>query len=46
MQENNFYFAITFDADGQHLAKDLPKVINSLLNGNDLVLGIRNKILG
>ena len=43
-RKNNFYFAITFDADGQHLAKDLPKVINSLLNGNDLVLGIRNKI--
>ncbi len=43
-RKNNFYFAITFDADGQHLAKDLPKIINSLLKGNDLVLGIRNKI--
>ena len=43
-RKKNFYFAITFDADGQHLAKDLPKVINSLLKGNDLVLGIRNKI--
>tara|TARA_B100000029_G_C17574804_1_gene957799 strand:- start:699 stop:1355 length:657 start_codon:yes stop_codon:yes gene_type:complete len=39
-----FIFAITFDADGQHLAKDIPQVIQSLKQGYDLVLGIRDTI--
>ena len=35
-----------FDADGQHLATDIPKIIIALKDGYDLVLGIRNKFQG
>tara|TARA_Y100001958_G_C21153131_1_gene488765 strand:+ start:430 stop:1098 length:669 start_codon:yes stop_codon:yes gene_type:complete len=42
--KNKFDFAITFDADGQHLATDIPKIITTLKDGYDLVLGIRNKV--
>lgn len=39
--ELGFEYAITFDADGQHDADLLRQFYMLLLNGNDLVLGIR-----
>ncbi len=41
-KRNNYDYAVTIDADGQHLATDLTKVINKLVNDNyDLVIGSR-----
>ena len=41
-KRNNYYYAVTIDADGQHLATDLTKVINKLVSENyDLVIGSR-----
>ena len=37
----NYDAVITFDADGQHDYKMIPKFINYMKNGKDLVLGIR-----
>lgn len=34
-------YAITFDADGQHHPEYIEKIIQQLINGNDLVLTIR-----
>ena len=36
-------YIITLDADGQHNPKLIHKFIESLLNGSDIVIGIRNK---
>jgi len=36
---------ITMDADGQHQVKDIPKLIEPILEGEaDLVMGVRNKL--
>ncbi|HLC65826.1 MAG TPA: glycosyltransferase family 2 protein [Candidatus Nanoarchaeia archaeon] len=32
---------VHFDADGQYLAEDIPKLVEEVKNGNDLVLGSR-----
>jgi glycosyltransferase involved in cell wall biosynthesis len=41
-KRNNYDFAVTIDADGQHSPKDLIKVINTLVeNDYDLVIGSR-----
>ena len=41
-KRNNYDYAVTIDADGQHLATDLTKVINKLVNEDyDLVIGSR-----
>ena len=41
-KRNNYDYAVTIDADGQHLATDLTKVINKLVSENyDLVIGSR-----
>lgn len=41
-KRNNYDYAVTIDADGQHLASDLTKVINKLINEDyDLVIGSR-----
>ena len=37
----NYDFAITFDADGQHIASDIKKFKNSIESGYDLFLGNR-----
>ena len=40
--ELNYDFAITFDADGQHLASDCEKFKNLIDEGYDLILGERS----
>jgi glycosyltransferase involved in cell wall biosynthesis len=55
-KRNNYKYAITIDADGQHSPKDMLKIINHLIKtDNDLVIGSRlinssgmplNRILG
>ncbi len=41
-KRENYDFAVTIDADGQHSPKDLINVINKLINDNyDLVIGSR-----
>jgi len=35
---------VTFDADGQHIAKDIPKLINAINQGYDVALG--NRFMG
>jgi len=40
---NNFKYVITFDADGQHRAELIKKFADSLLEKNDLVMGMRDK---
>lgn len=41
-KRNNYDYAVTIDADGQHLATDLMKVINKLVTEDyDLVIGSR-----
>lgn len=37
----NYDFAITFDADGEHIASDVKKFKNSIESGYDLILGNR-----
>lgn len=39
--EEGFKFVITFDADGQHLAESIDKVMSGLDEGFPLVMGIR-----
>lgn len=42
-KKNNYDILVTFDADGQHLASDIKKVIEPVLNDQaDVVLGIRD----
>lgn len=41
--ENGFDIMVHTDADGQYLAKDIPKLIKKIEEGNDLVLGSRFK---
>mgnify|MGYP003721605849 CR=1 FL=1 len=41
----NYDFAITFDADGQHVASDFKKFKNFINKGYDLILGERPYIL-
>jgi glycosyltransferase involved in cell wall biosynthesis len=41
--ELGFSFAITIDADGQHNAESIVEFKESLLQGADLVVGIRNR---
>jgi len=39
---NNFDYVITIDGDGQHNPKEIPNILQNLLNnGNDISLGIR-----
>lgn len=41
-KQNGFETVVTFDADGQHKAKDIPKVIKHIKNGRaDVVVGSR-----
>lgn len=40
-QQEGFYYLITFDADGQHSASDLEKILTQLEDGADLVVGVR-----
>ena len=41
-KRNNYKYAITIDADGQHSPKDMLKIINHLIKtDNDLVIGSR-----
>ena len=40
----NFDYAITFDADGQHHAKDIEKFSKLMKKGYDLILGNRSYI--
>ena len=40
----NFKYAITFDADGQHLAEDIPRFLHELELGADLVIGSRARL--
>lgn len=40
-KKHNFFFVITFDADGQHDPAYVEKMLNQLENGFDLVLGVR-----
>ena len=42
--KENFKFAITLDADGEHDCDDIPKFRNQLENGYDLVIGEREKL--
>ncbi|HXU44398.1 MAG TPA: glycosyltransferase family 2 protein [Thermoanaerobaculia bacterium] len=37
---------VTLDADGQHLAAELPKLLPLVLEGADLVLGVRDHLFG
>lgn len=39
--EKGYEFALTFDADGQHDASDLMKMLAALAGGADIVVGIR-----
>ena len=39
--KNNYDIAIQFDGDGQHQAKELPKLIKEIENQNDIVIGSR-----
>lgn len=39
-----FMFAITMDADGQHNPQILNAFINQLAQGNDLVIGMRDRL--
>ena len=42
-KRKNFDFAVTFDADGQHDPKDLRKILETLLSGEeDVVIGVRD----
>lgn len=38
---NNYDVAVQFDGDGQHQAKELPKLIKEIENQNDIVIGSR-----
>lgn len=38
---NNYDIAIQFDGDGQHSAKYLQKLVDAVLEGNDIVIGSR-----
>lgn len=42
--KKKFQFAITIDADGQHDLNKIPKFINFLKSGYDLILGKRKKL--
>ena len=38
-----YKYAVTVDADGQHLGKDLPKIINAIVeNPNSIIVGVRD----
>ena len=39
----NYSVALTFDADGQHDESLIPKFLQKINNGDDVVVGIRNK---
>ena len=39
--QNGYDIAIQFDGDGQHQAKELPKLIKEIENQNDIVIGSR-----
>lgn len=43
LKKKKFEMFITFDADDQFFIKDLKKIINYLLDGNDIVIGKRIK---
>lgn len=40
----NYDYAITFDADGEHLSRELTKFLNFIENGYDLILGNRSYV--
>lgn len=37
-------YAITLDADGQHLPEDIPRLVEALRDGGDLVIGSRDHL--
>jgi len=41
---DSFDFVITVDGDGQHQPADIRLVLNELLNGADVVVGIRDRV--
>ena len=42
--KTKFKFLVTFDADGQHSANDLKKIISKLDEGYDIIYGSRDKV--
>lgn len=42
LKNKNYKAVITLDADGQHLPEEIPKFINKLNSGFDVVIGRRN----
>jgi glycosyltransferase involved in cell wall biosynthesis len=41
--DEGYEYAVTFDADGEHDARDIPALLAALRQGADLVVGIRAK---
>lgn len=43
-QACGYLFALTFDADGQHNPKEIPAFLSVLLDGSDMVVGVRGRM--